>query len=223
MASDVDICNLALARLGDKAAVSSINPPEGTAQAEHCARFYPIARDSVLEYPQSGWRFATTRATLAQHSLDPIGGWAFAYSYPANCLKPLMLLAPGDVDLFETSSRYRGAEPLRPRHQEYAVEVDSLTGDRVLYTNLAAATLKYTMRANDASKYPPLMVDGLSMWLASYLAGPIIKGVQSMKVAEGWMSKAIGMINKAAASDANSDDNNPYAHHVPDHIRARQR
>lgn len=49
MASEVDICNLALARLGDNATVASIDPPEGSAQAEHCARFYAIARDSLLE------------------------------------------------------------------------------------------------------------------------------------------------------------------------------
>ena len=36
MASDVQICNIALAHLGDTATVASINPPEGSAQAEHC-------------------------------------------------------------------------------------------------------------------------------------------------------------------------------------------
>ena len=47
MASDVDVCNLALAHLGDEATVASISPPEGSAQAGHCARFYPMARDSA--------------------------------------------------------------------------------------------------------------------------------------------------------------------------------
>ena len=37
-----------LGHIGDAATVSSINPPEGSAQAEHCARFYPIARDALL-------------------------------------------------------------------------------------------------------------------------------------------------------------------------------
>ena len=56
MASEVDICNLALGHLGDNATVSSISPPEGSAQAEHCARFYPIARDALLE--MHNWNFA---------------------------------------------------------------------------------------------------------------------------------------------------------------------
>ena len=64
MASEVDICNLALAHLGDSATVASINPPEGSAQAEMCQRFYPIARDSLLE--MHNWGFATRRKALAQ-------------------------------------------------------------------------------------------------------------------------------------------------------------
>ena len=42
MASEIDIVNLALSRLGDDATVASLYPPEGSAQAEHGARFYPV-------------------------------------------------------------------------------------------------------------------------------------------------------------------------------------
>ena len=51
MASDVDICNEALSHLGDSATVSSINPPEGSAQAEHCARFYPTTLATLFGTP----------------------------------------------------------------------------------------------------------------------------------------------------------------------------
>ena len=37
MATEVDICNLALAHLGDNATIASLKPPEGSAQAEHAA------------------------------------------------------------------------------------------------------------------------------------------------------------------------------------------
>ena len=63
MASPVDICNTALAYLGDVANVVSIDPAEGSAQAEHCARFYPLARDALLE--MHDWGFATRRVALA--------------------------------------------------------------------------------------------------------------------------------------------------------------
>ena len=48
MSTPVDICNLALARLGDEANVQSISPPDGSTQAALCAQFYPIARDTAL-------------------------------------------------------------------------------------------------------------------------------------------------------------------------------
>ena len=57
MATEVDICNMALSFLGDRATVTSINPPEGSAQAEHCARFYPMALNEMLA--QARWSFAT--------------------------------------------------------------------------------------------------------------------------------------------------------------------
>ena len=61
MATEIDICNLALAHLGDDATIASIKPPEGSAQAEHAARYYPIARNSLLE--SHTWNFAAKRAS----------------------------------------------------------------------------------------------------------------------------------------------------------------
>ena len=62
MSSVVDICNIALSRLGDRATVTSIDPPEGSAQADHCRRFYPIALKTILA--TYNWSFATTRKEL---------------------------------------------------------------------------------------------------------------------------------------------------------------
>ena len=90
MASEVDICNLALARLGDNATVASIDPPEGSAQAEHCARFYAIARDSLLE--MHAWKFATRRVQLAKLTV-PSWDWSFAYAEPTGALKLLGVLS----------------------------------------------------------------------------------------------------------------------------------
>ena len=62
--NDVTICNLALGHLGDIANVKSINPPDQSVQAQLCKRFYPAARNALLE--MSSWGFATVRAKLAQ-------------------------------------------------------------------------------------------------------------------------------------------------------------
>ena len=92
MASIVEICNLALARLGDEATVASIDPPEGSAQAEHCQRFYPIARDVLLE--THDWSFATTRARLSLLADADTWEWQYAYAEPANTIRVLSILGP---------------------------------------------------------------------------------------------------------------------------------
>jgi hypothetical protein len=92
MASEIDICNLALSHLGDNATVASIDPPEGSAQAEHCARFYPMARDALLELHH--WKFATRRANLALLNAES-WSWSYAYAAPSLTLKLLAVLPAG--------------------------------------------------------------------------------------------------------------------------------
>ena len=54
MASEVDICNLALAHLGDAATVSSINPPEGSIQAAMVERPFVHSLVFMQTYTTSG-------------------------------------------------------------------------------------------------------------------------------------------------------------------------
>ena len=89
MASVVDIVNLALSHLGEDATVSSIDPPEGSAEAEHAATFYPQARDAMLEMHE--WRFATKRVMLALTASDTFE-WAYAYALPSGMLRALAVL-----------------------------------------------------------------------------------------------------------------------------------
>lgn len=158
MASVVDICNLALSHLGDSATVSSIDPPEGSAQAEHCARFYPTARDVVLE--AHDWTFATRRVALAQSGTPP-SAWAYAYALPASCIRVLAVLDPAATSDQDT--------------QDFVEE------GGYLYTNQADAVVKYTTRVTDTTKFSPSFTEALAWLLASYLTGPVLKGDKTSK------------------------------------------
>jgi hypothetical protein len=165
MASEVDICNLALAHLGDEATVTSIDPAEDSAQAEHCQRFYPIARNTVLEaHP---WSFAKKRVSLVSLTDEPPGAWAYIYQYPTSCLVPLKLLGPDGSDDDDT--------------KDYVVEVQS-DGNKVIYTNIEDAVLMYTALISDTTKYTTLFVNAVARLLASYLSGPIIKGKAGIEI-----------------------------------------
>ena len=158
MASEIEICNLALSHLGDSATVASIDPPEGSAQAEHCAIFYPVARDALLE--MHNWKFATRRATLALLTADS-WSWSYAYAKPANAMKLLAVLPAGagsDAD-----------------GEEYEME-SADDGAQLILTNTALASARYIAFVADTTTFSPLFTLALSYQLASMLAGPIIKG-----------------------------------------------
>jgi hypothetical protein len=202
VASALDICNLALSHLGDSANVSSIDPPEGSAQAEHCARFYPVARDSLLE--MHNWSFATRRAQPALLAEDIDTAWSYAYAAPAGMVKPIAVVAPGTLDTADS--------------EDYAVEsLDS--GLVVIYTNTENPVLRYVARVTDTTKYTPLFVDALSWLLASYLAGPIIKGDSGVSAGRACFQTFTGQFQRAASSDANMQKGS--ADFTPSSIAAR--
>lgn len=196
MASEIDIANLALARLGDAATIASLDPPEGSAQADHCARFYPIARDALIE--MSDWKFAIQRVNLAVLAVDS-HGWAYAYAKPANCIKLLGVLA-------STAGSDEASE-------NYETETDA-SGNEIILTDTEAAQARYVVRITDTTKFPPLFVDALSWLLASHLAGPVMKGDEGAKMAQTAYARAVFLAGSASASDANQrkvrPDHTPY-------------
>lgn len=185
MASEVTICNLALAHLGDSATVSSLYPPEGSAQAEHCSRFYPVARDTLLE--MAAWNFATRRGTLAQVD-NPTTTWLYAYAMPAGVVKALAVLPEGASDDADSVS--------------YVIETDS-GGNKIVLTNEPNAVLRYVALVTDTTRFSSLFTTALTWLLASMLAGPIIKGDTGAAEAQRCLAQFRLWVAQAEASDAN--------------------
>jgi hypothetical protein len=212
MASEVDICNIALSHLGDSATVASINPPEGSAQAEHCQRFYPIARDALLE--MHDWGFATRRVLLAQLT-NANTQWAYCYAQPADLVNTIAVLDSAAADDTSVAIAHYGAWPETPipglgvyTPQPFVLEsLDA--GTDVVYTNQAGALMRYVGRVADTTKFSPLFTKALGWSLASMLAGPVIKGEAGAAMAARCEAIAFGrdgksgMFGQAAASDAN--------------------
>jgi hypothetical protein len=209
MASDVDICNLALAHLGDAADVASIDPPEGSAQADHCARWYPIARDQLLE--KHTWSFATKRVQLAQLG-NAWPEWQYIYAVPDDCLRVFAVLPPNATDDYSvglplprpTTYDYFDAPTQQYVPQDFVTEADADTGDVILYTNVPQAVGRYIARVTDTTKFSPLFVQALSRLLASYLAGPVIKGQEGMQVATGQYRAFLLALSEAITADSNT-------------------
>jgi hypothetical protein len=203
VASEVDICNLALGHLGDDATVSSINPPEGSAQAEHCQRFYPLARDIVLEAHE--WGFATRRANLALLTDTPPPGFAFVYQAPNNCRNIIDLVDPVALTLCPTDERCNHWEGSALPTDPIPYELETNTaGVSVIYTNLENAQVRYVAGITDTTKFPAQVVDTIAWLLAAYLAGPVIKGDAGAAMAKSMMQGFATSLSIAKTSDANN-------------------
>ena len=222
MASEVDIANLALAHLGDNATIASLYPPEGSAQAEHCARFYPIARDTLLE--MHTWGFATTRMTLALLDIT-IPEWDYVYQGPNDVLNYIAVL-PADAN-DDYSTRFSPADtfgytannvPLSYAGsyvpQPYSIEASSIDGSPLVLTDQENAVLRYTKLVTDTTQFSPLFTTTLSWHLASMIAGPVMKGDVGAAEAKRCAAMAAQYLAEAKRSDSNQRQIKPN-HIVP--------
>jgi hypothetical protein len=189
MPSEVDICNLALSDLGDSATVRSIDPPEGSPQAAKCAKWYPIARNNLLEI--YNWSFSLRRASLSQVE-STSDQWTYSYALPTGCLNVIDILPPDAMDDYSLnfpppSSSYDlyttmpliGGAVYMPR--PYTTETDA-EGNIILLTNQENAIARYVTRVTDTTKFSSLFTTALAKLLASMLAGPILKGLEGAKM-----------------------------------------
>jgi hypothetical protein len=203
MASEVDICNLALGHLGDKATVSSIDPPEGSAQATHCARFYPIARDVTLESHE--WGFATVRANLALLTDTPPPGWLYVYAAPNDCRNIIDLIDPNApcFNPLPESGLHWQDDVYNPEPIAYELESRG-DGTGLIYTNLAGAQVRYVRSVTDTTRFSAQFIDAVAWLLAAYLAGPVVKGDTGAAMARQMMSGYMSSLAAAKSNDANN-------------------
>jgi len=199
MATEVGICNIALSHLGDVADVTSISPPDGSMQAQHCAIFYPIARDALLS--RHPWNFTSTRSVGNVAIAIAPDTWDYQFAVPSH------VIFLGVHEAEDTQDR---------TPQDYVIEGD------YLYTNVETPTFRYTQQITDTTKFPPLFTLAIARYLASLLAGPILKGSEGMNVAQSQL-KWLEQIDLPAAklADAKERRNAQYVDFTPAGIAAR--
>lgn len=217
MASDVDISNLALALLADSANVQSLSSPD-SAQAVYCQRFYPMARDMLLE--AHDWNFNSRRDQLellgdaTTQTGDWVAQWLYTYKAPTQMLRMRVVQdadAPSDTEItmpptllsliggFPSLAAPMGPVGYVP--QSFVMETNA-AGQLILRTNQANAMGRYTVRITDTTKFSPMFVTTLAHLLGAFLAGPIIKGAEGRQVAANMLQSANQFMMQASSSDS---------------------
>lgn len=152
MASSVDICNLALGRLGIDQNLNSLD--QNTRNARMCRKFYDPLRKSVLR--EHDWIFAEAIVSLALASDEEHPDYEFAYGYPSNCLKAKRII------------NVNGKAVL-----DYEVSLSASGTKKILYTNVESAQLAYTVDITDANVFDDNFIDALAWRITAELAVPI--------------------------------------------------
>lgn len=225
MASEIDIANMALATVGSATTITSMSPPDGTAAAQHCANFYNLARQEAVS--AFNWSFARRRAALTE-AANPSDVWRFSYALPSDCLRPVRVLqqtVPGDmIDGLTPSEAWQWRT--ERAGADYSVERSADNTQTYLLTDEPEAVLFYVFDQADTARYSPQFVTALSRLLASYLAGPILRGSTGAQAAAALRKQAVGddgrsgLLGQAAALDGNSYESSS-AGHVSEFIRVR--
>ena len=153
MPSDVQLCNMALARV-NQGSIASLT--ESSRAAELCSAFLDILKDQILR--EFAWPFARRRVALAL-TANTSSTWAYCYAYPSDCLTALRLVIPGLQ---------------KPRNdQAPPYEIGGNGAQKVIWTDLPEAELEYTARVTDLDQTDPLFVNALGWLLAAEVATPL--------------------------------------------------
>lgn len=177
----VDICNMALGRLGISTFIANLET-ERSNEANVCRVFYETARDRVLEdFP---WGFAKRIADLQDIGTPP-AGWLYRYRYPNDCLFAREIL----------TSAGRPSTPITFEKIE-----DEANGGLAICTDEEEAQLAYTARITNTMLFSTLFIDALAWSLASDIAGPLSA---TPKMAESAANAYASTLLKAGARDMN--------------------
>ena len=145
--TDIQICNLALARLGDSR-ITALT--DATAQAQYCSLFYAQTLEELQT--EFDWQFCRKLASLTADATAPAFGYARRFAVPSDFLRLIRL---NGIDEDENFSKWEIV-------------------DGFIHTDLAApAQIEYIAHVTDAAKFPAVFVEIFSAKLAVNLALPL--------------------------------------------------
>lgn len=200
--TEVELCNLALLRIGQRDLITSLAGTSAPARA--CAVLYPIARDFMLA--SYAWPFATRRLALTayDYDMDPDferSGWGYSYTLPTDYLAAQYIWSGVRNPAFDART-------------PFAVEGNTATGTPdvltpFILTDQEDAELVYTAAITDTTQFPALFCDALAWKLAAELAlalavKPQLAGMM-LQGLERSMAMAINAELRSSQSDLNPE------------------
>jgi hypothetical protein len=181
MASQVDIANRALTKLG---AARIISFSDDNKQARAVSSMFNIVRDAELR--SHIWSFSVKRASLAALVSTPDWGFQKEFQIPSDCLRILMV---NDV--------YGG--PSMEDYRNQPVADYSLEGNKILTDFSAPLKIRYIARIADTTQWDAMFVEAMSCRLAMELAEDLTQSNSKRELAQAeYMAALRGAIRASA-------------------------
>lgn len=169
--TNVQICNLALAKLGHQSSIQSLD--EGSAEARLCNTFLNAARQDILR--RGAWSFAIDTAELAQ-TLNTPDDYDYEYQLPSGFLRLLGFVLPStDLAVYERRK------------------------DGTLVCDYDEVIIKYVFDEDDPSRFDATFVEAFALRLAADLAFPLTGNAQMAALMErraAFAAAAASQLNK---------------------------
>lgn len=236
MASQVDICNRALLSIGARATVSSINPSDGSTQANACAILFTPTFEALARSAQ--WNCLRKQVTLSLLAAapgtpenpngttmaNPPTPWLYEYSYPADCLRmssivPSLPFATGANVPMTTSNNCAPTNLNFGGQILFQVQYNTDSSGNPIITILTDQTQAqaiYTVNQPNPVIWDSQFQAAMVASLAAYLVPALSLNLKLSQMAAGTAQK---LIEAARITDGN--EGVTIMDHVPDWIRAR--
>lgn len=180
MASESDIANRALSKLGETR-IASLT--DNTKPARAMLARFDLLRDAELEaHP---WRFSVERTTLPALSTTPSWGYAVAYQRPSDDLRPLKVgddfIDPSLVGVYYRSSHLGSVNS----------PMFEVIGDQIHTDLTAPIKYEYIKRVTDTTKFSSLFIEVLACRLAADAAEELTQSAGKQDRAEASYRQAL--------------------------------
>lgn len=154
MASQVDICNMALAHCQANKLISDFDSDTGK-EADLCRRYYDTALQECLEF--GNWGFAKSEAQLAVAAGETRQEWDVVYAWPANQLKLRYIVNPSSPEF----------------PPPYEVQLKSDFTAKVICTNEEDAYAVFTKNVTTTTLFSGAFTQAFALNLGQWMCGPL--------------------------------------------------
>ena len=168
MATQVEICNMALTRIGVKKLISAID--DGSTEANMCDLYYDEVRRRCLT--KGDWTFARKRLDLTTEAGDPPAAWAYQFQVPSD-----LLVGRRIDDGMQTPSNIDGIIL-------YTMEWSPDSIKKLVYTDQEDACLIYTWDQDDEAQFDAFFTSYFAWVLAGELAMALHNNLKRQETCE---------------------------------------